>query len=441
MTPAIKSGRHTDMHKKKRRLRAVCAVLLIVSMILSPVVLGYACYAAARPDDSGAGAVYLYCLSNASVLYSRDARKEFPASSSAKMMTALLTIENTGDPLEKIELTEQLLEGCSGSEYGFSVGAVATAEDLLKALILANSDNAAKICANLISGSREEFVVLMNERAKELSMNNTKYTTPHGYDTDDAVTTAEDTAKLSVFLHGMTAFMNIASLPYTSLTTSDELIYTRNNFIGKWYSLKYYDSDVTGMHACTTESGTTLVATADKSDGYSYLCVVLDGKTVLSENKAYTVASSLIDWAVGNFGYRELVSSGRPVTSVKVNNADKTDSVPVFPSHDVVLYLPDYISDDDIKYEYNVYSDELDAPFSKGTEVGEITVYCEGRTVATVSLVTGAGASLSKSARLTESLISFLTHPAVIIIALAALTFALLRVVGYIRKKRRLPKK
>ena len=129
------------------------------------------------------------------------------------------------------------------------------------------------------------------------------------------------------------------------------------------------------------------------------------------------------------------------MTSVKVNNADKTDSVPVFPSHDVVLYLPDYISDDDIKYEYNVYSDELDAPFSKGTEVGEITVYCEGRTVATVSLVTGAGASLSKSARLTESLISFLTHPAVIIIALAALTFALLRVVGYIRKKRRLPKK
>ena len=69
------------MHKKKWRLRAVCAVLLIVSMIFSPVVLGYACYAAARPDDSGAGAVYLYCLSNASVLYSRDAQKEFPASS------------------------------------------------------------------------------------------------------------------------------------------------------------------------------------------------------------------------------------------------------------------------------------------------------------------------------------------------------------------------
>ena len=133
--------------------------------------------------------------STGKVLFENNADEMRAPASMTKIMTLLLIMEHieTG----KIKLTDKVMisenaSGMGGSQVFLEAGTEMTVDELIKAICIASGNDAAVAMAEFIGGSEENFVKMMNKRAKELGMINTTYENPHGLDSDNHLTTARD---------------------------------------------------------------------------------------------------------------------------------------------------------------------------------------------------------------------------------------------------------
>ena len=120
--------------------------------------------------------------------------KVYPASTT-KIWTAYLTVKNTKNLDEPIEITEP--PGVDGSCMYLEVGEIFTVRELLQGLLIHSSNDAAVVLAKYVSGSVEEFANLMNEEAKKAGALNTHFNNPHGLPDENHYTTPYDMAMLA----------------------------------------------------------------------------------------------------------------------------------------------------------------------------------------------------------------------------------------------------
>ena len=398
-------------------------ILFLALLLLIPLALPS--YAAA-PEANEAEEALLYCFHTDSVLFTKNADKRIAHGNTAQLMTSLLTLEAYPDLMASVTLTEDLLPGWYApgdyrtlADYGFKKGAEVPVKDLLAAMVIENANCASLLLASLIAGSKAEFVNLMNARAAELGMTNTVYKNPTGDDAEGAYTTANDLLILAKLLYHNPEFMALASASSYLLIAKNSRIYTRNYFLGKWYTDAYLYPNADGMKAgYTDEAENTLVATATESDGYTYLAIILGGKEINFQNTSYALAKSLFRFGSTSFSYREVLSSAKLVTTLSVNGGDGADKVPLFPKETVRAYLPKTIDDTLLTIDYHVIRESIDAPFEKGTVVGEITIYYDQNVIGKTELVTGNGAKRAQNATLKDRL-GTLVKPILIVTALA----------------------
>ncbi len=127
-----------------------------------------------------------------------ETEKTYPASLT-KIMTALLAIEHTSDFSEVITIPEEIYDKIyktGASVAGFEPGELATLEELLYGIMLPSGAECCLAYAVYIAGSEADFVSLMNQRARELGMNDTNFTNCTGLHSTDHYTTAQDLATL-----------------------------------------------------------------------------------------------------------------------------------------------------------------------------------------------------------------------------------------------------
>src|SRR5690606_2062734 len=115
-----------------------------------------------------------------------------------KIMTAIVAIE-LGD-LDDVVTVSPNASGVEGSSIYLLPGEKLSLEDLLYGLMLRSGNDAAVAIAEHIGGSVEGFVFLMNQKARELGMEHTVFSNPHGLDThEEHYSTAYDMALLSAY--------------------------------------------------------------------------------------------------------------------------------------------------------------------------------------------------------------------------------------------------
>ena len=115
-------------------------------------------------------------------------------------MTMLLIFDAIADGKIKLEdqvSTSEFAASMGGSQVFLEPGETQTVDTMLKCISVASANDACVAMAEYISGSEEEFVKQMNERAKGLGMENTHFVNCNGLDTDGHVTTARDIALMS----------------------------------------------------------------------------------------------------------------------------------------------------------------------------------------------------------------------------------------------------
>lgn len=202
------------------------------------------------------------------VLESKEMNLQRSVASISKIMTAILAIENSS--LESyVEVNNDILKAYGSSIY-LKVGEVVTMKDLVHGLMLRSGNDAAVTIARGVSGSIESFVELMNEKAKEIGMENTIFHNPSGLDIDDEgnLSTSYDMAVLMRYSLNNEIFRKITS-------TKEYKSNSHGIWLNKNKLLRQYEYTSGGKTGFTTKAKRTLVTSAKKGD-MELIVVTLD---------------------------------------------------------------------------------------------------------------------------------------------------------------------
>ncbi len=349
-------------------------------------------------------AVYLVSYDSGTVLYQKNADKKMYPASLTKIMTAIIAIENCSD-LETVVTAPsyifddlfQLNVSNADIRHGEEIRMI----DLLYALMLRSACEGASIIADYVGGgSIDNFVQMMNEKAKALGCTNTNFTNPHGLHDDNQYTTAADMYKITKYaLDNLPIFKEIACsnsyvMPATNKHSSERTIYHTNTMMDERRAGKYYYAPIKGIKTGTTdESGRNLVSMASQ-DAYTYILVTMgapmyyDNGDTISDNLSFIDAKQLYQWAFDKWSIQPVVKPTSPEGEVKVRLAKDKDVVQVFPEKEIQKLLRKDIDISSLQ-KIKTLEESVDAPVKKGDVLGSMEVKLADETLATVNLVAG----------------------------------------------------
>ncbi len=345
------------------------------------------------------------------VMFERRPDSERSIASTTKLMTALLALEQA--ELDEVFTAPRYDAAPAESRINLREGERMTVEDLLEALLLESANDAAVALAENISGSREDFVQEMNDRAAELGLEHTSYANPIGLDEPGNYSSARDLATLTRTLLGNREFARIVDLPQAQLEsgTRPRVVANRNDLIAVY---PWVSGVKTGY---TLLAGNVLVGAAERGRAAGVISVVLGEPTEGARN-VDTLA--LLRWGLGQFRRERVLNRRRVLATAGVRYRDDYEARLV-PRRNVALTVRE-----GQRVRRRVRGpDELEGPLEAGARVGSVTVLVDGRPVRRVALVTAAEVPGAGTLRV---LLSVLGVPLTLIIALAILGAAVLAI-------------
>ncbi len=378
--------------------RIVSLLLCLATLISTLALLALPAAAIEDPEVQNIGGALVYNFENEKVVYKyKDTQKIYPTST-VKIMTGILAIEALGDKLEdKITITSEMISKVSGNNIKLEAGDVVTVKDMIWTLLVNGANDSAYVLAYAVSGSLEKFISRMNTRAKELGAIHTNYTNPTGMHDENMYTTVEDTAIIARHAYTLPMFMECSSSMKYTMESFNHTVHNRNCLLTLYYDKNYFDSQARGMNAGSTPQGGHSVVTTATNGDLSYLVVVMGGETVEGTIYSYTTASKLIDWAFESFNYIEVLSPKQIICDIPVTLSSVTDMVNLVSKDTLSVYLPSDVDPKTaIELSYVTYSEELQAPVTKGKVCGSVTAIYNGDILGTSDMVATADVARSE---------------------------------------------
>ncbi len=305
----------------------------------------------------GRSAILLDADSNR-VLYEKNKDERLLTASIAKIMTAIIAIENI-DVKEEVLITyEDSIQ--VGSSVYLKEGDKLRIIDLLHGLLLRSGNDCAHALAMSVSNSLEDFSILMNEKAKELGMINSTFENPSGLDENTKnYSTAYDMALLTSYAIDNPIFRKIFTSTSYKVTINEEktlywknkhrLVTSNNNIIG-------------GKTGYTETAGRTLVSYAVK-DGKNLIAVTFD------DGNDWNDHTSMFEYGFNNFTKYTAFSTGKSKSLIEDTDYYLVSKV----DHNVLLSEKEITN---IKYVIN----------DKDNEYCEISLYYHNRYITTFTL-------------------------------------------------------
>lgn len=225
------------------------------------------------------------------VLFEKNPDKRGAIASTTKLLTALLVIE-AGD-LDKIVTIEEGDTQCAPVRIGLKVGEQYTRRNLLTAMLVKSSNDIAQALARDNAGSLPAFAAKMNEKCKELGLQNSHFVNPHGLPTrtdDEPFCTARDLSVIAKKCDALPDIRKIVSLQSYKFVKPDGKTTDLANTNRVLRSAGYCDGMKTGY---TEAAGYCLVASGERN-GRRRIVVILND----TDSGVWKDAQSLLDWAL-----------------------------------------------------------------------------------------------------------------------------------------------
>jgi D-alanyl-D-alanine carboxypeptidase len=228
----------------------------------------------------------IHVNSKAFIIYDPDARViiagknehfRFSPASSAKIMTAIIILEEY--KLDQV-LTASGVDQIEGSEMKLEEGEAMTVENLLFGLMLPSGNDAAYVMAANYNGGVNKFIERMNDTAKTLKLENTKFVDPSGY-SDNNYTTAFDLARLASYALKNDKFREIVSTKNKTVSDVTGSITHDLNNLNELLGVEGVTGIKTGF---TEEAGGVLVSSIER-EGKTYVVVVLNSPDRFQDTK------------------------------------------------------------------------------------------------------------------------------------------------------------
>lgn len=235
------------------------------------------------------------------VLYEYNADEALPPASVTKIMTLLLVMEAVDSG--KITLTDTVTvsEGAAamgGSQIYLKAGETMSVEDMIKSVVVASANDAAYALAELVAGSEEAFVQMMNKRAEALGMKNTHFENTNGLDdtTENHVISARDIAIMSAELLTHKKILDYTTIWQDTIRGGAFTLTNTNRLI------RFYQGANGLKTGSTSKAGFCISATAER-DGMQLIAVVMGSQTRDSRNET---AKKLLNWGFAGYTYLNL---------------------------------------------------------------------------------------------------------------------------------------
>ena len=230
-------------------------------------------------EESFAKAMVLIEKNSGRVLNEKNKDEKLPMASTTKIMTALIACQNTTDFNQIVNINDAAV-GIEGSSMYLKKGEKLSVKDLLFGLMLPSGNDAAMALAYHIGGSEENFVKMMNQKAKELNLKNTHFVNPHGLDAQGHYTSAYDLALISAEAMKNDMFRGIVATKNATIPGSDE--FQPRYLHNKNRCFKFLDGCTGVKTGFTDNAGRCFVCSAER-DGMELIAVVLNCQPMFEE--------------------------------------------------------------------------------------------------------------------------------------------------------------
>lgn len=298
------------------------------------------------------------------ILYEQNADKPLPPASITKIMSLLLVMEalDRGDfTLETVVNASEHACSMGGSQIWLEPGEGMTVHDLLKATVIASANDACVALGELVAGSEEGFVELMNSRAKELGMNSTTFKNCTGLDAEGHITTANDVAIMSGELIKHDLIKDYSTVWMDTLRDGKSELVNTNKLV------RFYRG-TTGLKTGTTSVAKYCLSATAERDNLSLVAVIMGGET---SSDRFEGAKKLLDFGFANFAFSQ-IGADLKETEIPLLKAEKK-TLKVKAEEEISL-LSQKSAKNDIKRETE-WNKNISAPIKKGQTVGYVNIY------------------------------------------------------------------
>lgn len=348
-------------------------VLLLGILIMLP------CRVGALNLAENAKSAILIEASTGTIIYEKNSHEKLAPASMTKMMSMLLIVEAIEDgklSWNQMITTSENASSMGGSQILLETGEKMSVEDLFKGIAVASGNDAVVALSEAVAGTEEEFVNMMNQRAKELGLEDTNFKNPHGLDTANHYTSAYDMAMIAKELVRHEKVLEFTSIYEDYLREDQE---NKVWLVNTNKLVKFYDGMDGLKTGYTKEAGYCLTATAKRGDT-RFITVVMGEEDTKTRNSETT---SMMDYAFGQYEVEKVLDKKRTVGTVRVEKG-KVDTIQLVPMDDVTILNKK--SDQKKNSNYEVKTKTITAPIKKGEQVGELILEVDGEEKRTVPL-------------------------------------------------------
>nr|WP_246218195.1 D-alanyl-D-alanine carboxypeptidase family protein [Litoribacterium kuwaitense] len=319
--------------------------------------------------------------SSGQILYEKSSEEKLPPASMTKIMTMLLIMEaiDKGQvALDEDVTASEYAASMGGSQIFLEAGETMTVEELLKGVAIASGNDASVALAEHLAGSEEAFVAKMNERVKELGLENTHFKNTTGLPAEGHYSTARDMAEMAKALLEYEQITDFTSLYEDHLRqdTEDPFWLVNTNRLVKFY--EGADGLKTGY---TSEAKYCLTATAKRND--MRVIAVVMGAPTSKERNAQVV--KMFDYAFNRFETHEMYAENEKVGTVRIEKGAR-QTVDAVTDDRVIVMLPKGADAAELK-RFVTLKSTVDAPLTKGQDIGEVTIKQGDRVLAKAPLI------------------------------------------------------
>lgn len=318
-------------------------------------------------------------VSTGEILFEKNAHEKLPPASMTKMMSMLLIVESVEKGLiswdEMVTVSENA-SGMGGSQILLETNEKMSVDDLFKGIAVASGNDAVVAMAEKIAGTEDEFVKMMNNRAKELGLTDTEFKNPHGLDEANHYSSAYDMAMIAKELVKHPKVLEYTSIyeDYLREDTDRKIWLVNTNKLVRFYE------GVDGLKTGYTETAGYCITTTAKKNDMRIITVVMgepDSKTRNAETTA------MLDYAFAQYEVETLLSENS-ILGKKEIEMGKQKYIEITPASEVTILNKKADTKKNATYEVEV--DNLKAPLQKGDVIGNLTIKEDDKVTRTIPI-------------------------------------------------------
>lgn len=312
------------------------------------------------------------------ILYSHNIHEQLRPASVTKVMSILLIMEAISN--QKISLTDSVpcsenAASMGGSQIWLDPRETLSVDDMLKAICVNSANDCVVAMSEFIAGSEEAFVQMMNDKAKELGMNDTCFKNCHGLDQDGHITSSYDISLMSrELLNKYPEVTKYTTIWMDSLRDGKSQLSNTNKLIKNY-------KGATGLKTGSTSLALYNLSASATRDDLSLIAVIMKAPNT---KVRFAEAQKLLDYGFGKFAFKSFGNKGDLIKNINVSKGVKSQVDVVLENNSGALIEKNKINQ--VSQSINL-SDNISAPISAGQKLGEATFSLDDKIVASVNLV------------------------------------------------------